>query len=433
MYKLLIVDDDEMMREGIEKNINWFELGFQVVGTAADGEEGLELAHQFKPDIVLSDIEMPFMDGIEMGKQILESYPITKLVFLTGYDDFSYAKKALQIKACEYVLKYEDNDMIVDAVLKARLEFEKEKSNQDKEKKYRSLSLNNFLSELLVGGGSEESIEYSANILNLSLDGKRFCVAVIIPCDFEIFFDTNLSEEANMDLLSFTIKNQCDELLEKSQTGYCINYRNRIHLLLDITEQNENLDTQNIPILKEIVESINKVLKINISIYVGSSYLGYQNIPVSYNEALISAEMKNLKQDQDIISYEHIKNHGNSHLMAIKKVKEYIDENFQNELLSLNEVADTVYLASSYISTLFKKYMGIKFSEYLLNLRISKAKDMLKYTDLKTYEIAEKVGYSNSQYFSVLFKKCSRYSPTEYRQKFSTEDLASGFGRVKKT
>src|SRR3954467_8592806 len=121
MYKLLIVDDDEMMREGIEKNINWFELGFQVVGTAADGEEGLELAHQFKPDIVLSDIEMPFMDGIEMGKQILESYPITKLVFLTGYEDFSYAKKALQIKACEYVLKYEDNDMIVDDVLKARL------------------------------------------------------------------------------------------------------------------------------------------------------------------------------------------------------------------------------------------------------------------------------------------------------------------------
>ena len=421
MNKLLIVDDDELMREGIEKNINWFDLGFQVVGAAANGEEGLELAHLYKPDIVLSDIKMPFLDGIKMGKQILESYPSTKIVFLTGYDDFDYAKKALQIKACEYVLKYEDNDVIVEAVRKARNEFEQDRSNQEKEKRYRSLSLNQFFGKLLVGSGTKESIEYQANSLNLSLHNKRFCVAVVIPNDYEEFFNPNLSEGANMDLLAFLIKNQCDEILEKDHKGVCINYNNRIYLLLDITELDDDIDTQKIPVLKEISDSIKKFLKVQIQIYVGNGYLGYLNIPKSYNEALIAAEMNNLKQNNDIISYEHIKNHESSHKIIIKQVKEYINRNFQNEFLSLNEVADTVHWASSYISTLFKKYMGINFREYLINLRISKAKDILKFTDLKTYEIAEKVGYSNAQYFSVIFKKYSGYSPTEYRQLYGSE------------
>ena len=105
LYKILIVDDEEEIRLGVIKKINWESYGFKVVGDAVNGVEAWEKANNLKPDIVMTDIRMPFMDGLELGEKIQEIMPSTKIIIFSGCDDFEYAQKAIRINVSEYVLK----------------------------------------------------------------------------------------------------------------------------------------------------------------------------------------------------------------------------------------------------------------------------------------------------------------------------------------
>lgn len=102
--KILILDDEYIILEGL-CSFSWETYGCRVVASAGDGVKGLELADRFQPDIILSDIKMPEMDGLEFSRRIKEKYPDTEIILLTGYDNFSYAQQALRIGACEYLLK----------------------------------------------------------------------------------------------------------------------------------------------------------------------------------------------------------------------------------------------------------------------------------------------------------------------------------------
>ena len=97
LYKILIVDDEEEIRLGVIKKINWESYGFKVVGDAANGVEAWEKANNLKPDIVMTDIRMPFMDGLELGEKIQEIMPSTKIIIFSGCDDFEYAQKAIRL------------------------------------------------------------------------------------------------------------------------------------------------------------------------------------------------------------------------------------------------------------------------------------------------------------------------------------------------
>lgn len=104
-YKVLLVDDEEEIRTGISRKINWAALGFSLVGEAGNGEEALELAEQLRPDLVLTDIKMPFMDGLELCRRLRQSLPAAKLVVFSGFDDFEYARQAVGMGVSEYILK----------------------------------------------------------------------------------------------------------------------------------------------------------------------------------------------------------------------------------------------------------------------------------------------------------------------------------------
>ena len=107
MYKLILVDDEEEVRKGIVQKINWQQYGFDLVGQAENGREALEIAEKFTPDIVITDIKMPFMDGLELSEALKKRFPTIKIIILTGFDEFEYAQKAINLNVIEYVMVYQ--------------------------------------------------------------------------------------------------------------------------------------------------------------------------------------------------------------------------------------------------------------------------------------------------------------------------------------
>ena len=118
MYKMIIVDDEYLVRYGIEQTINWGDLGIEIVGDAKNGKEGLALALAKKPDIIISDVRMPLMDGLDFVKAIKDYALDTVIIMLSGYKDFEYAKETLENGAFSYLLKPIDNQEFIDVVLK---------------------------------------------------------------------------------------------------------------------------------------------------------------------------------------------------------------------------------------------------------------------------------------------------------------------------
>ena len=125
LYKILIVDDEEEIRLGVIKKINWEYYGFKVIGDASNGIEAWEKANNLKPDIVMTDIRMPFMDGLELGAKIQEVMPSTKIIIFSGCDDFEYAQGALRMGAINYLLKPVDEEELLDSVKRCVEELKK--------------------------------------------------------------------------------------------------------------------------------------------------------------------------------------------------------------------------------------------------------------------------------------------------------------------
>ncbi|MBO4266760.1 MAG: response regulator, partial [Lachnospiraceae bacterium] len=154
LYKVLLVDDEEEVREAIRKRINWEEIGFTVVGTAENGEEALELAENCEPDVVMTDIQMPFMDGITLLKKLKERIPDLRSVIFSGYDDFEYAKEAIRLEAEEYILKPVDADELRNIFVRIRQRLDEQieqRRNVEQLSKYYEESRPMMKEQLIIG------------------------------------------------------------------------------------------------------------------------------------------------------------------------------------------------------------------------------------------------------------------------------------------
>ena len=167
MYTLLLVDDEEDVIEVIARKVSWEELGFCVIGHANKGYKALEMLEEVQADVVMTDIRMPYMDGLELCGSIKQKYPATKLLLFTGFDDFEYAREAVHLEIEEYILKPLNLPEITDVFRKLRAKLDKEineKKNTDLLKKYYEESLpllqTNFYSTLVEGRIPENELEH---------------------------------------------------------------------------------------------------------------------------------------------------------------------------------------------------------------------------------------------------------------------------------
>ena len=128
MLKMIIIEDEKLEREGLVDFFDWNDMGVQIIGTACDGIEGMELAEHTKPDIIITDIKMPGMNGLDMSKKIKEILPETKIIILTGYGDFKFAKQAIGISVSAYILKPIEEEELISTVKSIVMECKKNKN-----------------------------------------------------------------------------------------------------------------------------------------------------------------------------------------------------------------------------------------------------------------------------------------------------------------
>jgi len=420
MHNLLIVDDDEIMRTGIAVNIDWKENGIQVVGTAHNGQECMKMIPTCLPEIILTDIKMPFMDGIQLTEAVYRLYPQIKVVLLTAYDDFKYAQMALNYKVCQYVMKYEDNSTILAAVLRAAKEYDEQMNNKEIVQSSRELLMNRLFCDMVADCQDDAQIAEFTDRLGIQFYSKQFCALCI---------SVNQNGAESSDILFWQKRQLCNKAgilfqqyldCDSVKVYYFIGdaHLNLLVNFLDGSAQEQKIFFAKV---EDTVLTVEKEMNITLCMGIGALYEGYRNISKSYSQAVQALEFRkivhaNSDKVEKVIYFEKIKDNNVSHMTVLKQIISFISAHYHEEDLSMNRIAEEVHLTSSYISTLFKKYQGVNIIDYLTDIRIKKAMELLSGTDLKTYEISEKIGYSNPQYFSVLFKRIVGSSPIEYRK-----------------
>lgn len=127
LYSVILADDEEQIRAGISRKINWEQLGFKLIGEAENGAEALELCEQLRPDVLLTDIKMPFMDGLELCRNLNKSLPTAKMIVFSGFDDFEYARQAVSSGVFEYIMKPINASELSDVLTRLREKLDNER------------------------------------------------------------------------------------------------------------------------------------------------------------------------------------------------------------------------------------------------------------------------------------------------------------------
>lgn len=398
MWKLLIADDEPKIRRGIENILNWNEFNIDIVGEAEDGELALEAIQEKKPDIILLDINMPFLNGLNLLQRLKEINNKSIVIIISGYDDFSYAQKALKFNVFDYILKPVNKKNMEDIITKATYKLnEIEKENKYLQWINKQVTENidvlkkTFFSEWLNNKLSDDEILREMEFFNIDF-GNNIGVMVIKLVDklnIEI-----IDKKWNTELLEFAIANLLNDKFKESNVKFIFtDDKKNIILVSKIDDMFEWITLGN-----QLEVEISKYLKCNVIIEQANLSSGilkikdvYLNIRNSINE----------KKKFSTIA-----------LLAIK----YIEENYYSNDLNINDVSDKLEVTSSYLSKLLKKETGSSFIEYLTNMRIKKAMYIMEDPIIKIYDVAELVGYSNQHYFCRAFKKVVGFSPTEYKR-----------------
>lgn len=405
MYRLLIVDDEEDIRRGMARGIPWEEWGFQVIGQAENGEEAVGLIEAFRPDVVLSDIKMPKMDGIELMQYLHVNEPETRIIILSGYNDVKYLSMAIKNQVTEYLLKPTDIDEFEALFhrLKAELDEEKRQRQELEDAKAslhesRELSYSRVLNNILDGYVGD-SIEYEWK-REMEEAGLRFDDCALIVLDTALHGEEGDSHYR----LKRKIIKYCNDREDTIKKQFCLHRSNKVIGIVTIPEEVEGM-AQVHQYVKEIQAEI-------VDIYGLALLAGIS--PVCRDENMLPNYWKRAMETVSSPAPDVMINQKKSNLL-VSAVKEYLEREYASNLVSLESVAERFRKNPAYISKVFKKETGFNFSDYITQKRMAKSKVLLRDMGIKIYEVAEQTGYADASNFIKVFKKHCGMSPNEYR------------------
>lgn len=537
MFKLLIVEDERWEREGLLNFLDWEELGIEIAGTACDGIDGIEQALRIVPDIIITDIKMPGIDGINMARKIKEIHPDTKIVIITGYDDFKLAKDAIAINTSAYVLKPVEEDEMLDVMKRVVLLCEKEKKKLEDDCKTENLLRESqhtvkikFLQDLFEGRLKSDNLLRQLTDLGIVIKDGRSVVMVIKPYMKDILNIPSGEFEYNA-IMEDISKHINEHYGESCMTVLSGNLEAETLVSLSISADNDNLLNMVIDHLKKIIfekygveldigigKNIERICDLHISCQQarqamvhgrlwdlrGSTYyndveklqqdfnndIGVLLTKVSYYSKQLIHAVRSADEirvfnllDELFESLEQKKGAGKdficNHLCGIisetslvlynmrnlieaniegesdackplleldslSSIQEYIFDFFERSLryisdkrnskedyiaqkviqlieqkymtdLCLKTISAEVVLSPNYVGSLFKRFTGKAFNDYLNEYRMEIAKELLKSSKNKVSYVAQKVGVSNTSYFCVVFKNTYGITPGEYQ------------------
>lgn len=527
MFGLLLVEDEEAIRKKLMNNVAWADYGFAPVLGAANGLEALALIEKHPVKIMVTDVQMPKMNGIELIKEIKRRGYQMKIIVISGFAEFEYAQESIKLNVSDYLLKPFASKRLLEVALRFKEELEKEEAERsemndlrDQLKKNKTALVEKLLLDLL-NGNAVANIDAQLDFLGISgINNRDFQVAVIeLP-------ETHLAElnEEEKYLLSLHLHQQAQRLANANAYRTFVVNHHRNQVVLIFMDPDHNLPLR----LEEIVSQVHLALKLPVACGLGRQYRDLADLAVSYREACTALQYRylygmnqvffindlnpdnqsyhkilnglhrhpifdNIKigaesaieedlnriieevrlaklnpelskmvasnlilltlatlnelgynageifgaNDTTLVdlnqigSLEELKqllhsffNRINNHIrqkrvslnhQLVEEIRRYLDENFAADI-TLSAMANRYNISPSYLSLLFTERTGKNFIDYLTERRIKKAKELLKHTDLKIYEISNAVGYKDSFYFSNCFKKMTGMSPSEYRE-----------------
>ena len=522
MYKLLVVDDEKMIRMGIKNGIDWKEVGIDEVFTAASAREALEVIEKEHPQIMLTDISMTEMTGLDLIDRIRNEKKDKemRILVLTGYDRFDYARQCLRLRVQNFLLKPIDEEELkksvseqVEALKAIRMQQEMNRRKLRTEGTRKQMEMEQFMRDLVHQRITADSAKsYPEELVN---ERERAAeVVILIP---EVY----VGKDSEQDFHKLTVKSICMDMIDARRAGITFfDDDGKIVLIFFVSDTGKNV--------AEKVEELTEILKTECDIkpraVVGSQVQGLDSLYVSYNDALrlMEQERKGFRkivrssseQDReqiiqdiyrefkqaviaDIADGERVmhvyekferavqtynlsalqvqrwcvelaagiffsymletgemadnrleafmksligagreevleitgtfirklifKEENNQHEI-IANARRYIDEHIE-ENLSVANLADRFYVSPNYFSSLFKREMKEGCSEYIIKKRIEKSKYLLETTTMKAGKIAVMVGYNDTNYFSLAFKKHTGMSPIRYREKMHRKHL----------
>ena len=530
LYSVLLVDDEEEVFQVIMKKLDWEGMGFRIAGYARNGVEALEMAEELSVDVVMTDIKMPYMDGLTLCRKLKEQYQKIKVIIFSGFDEFEYAREAIKIEAEEYILKPINANELREVFERIKNNLDKEldeKRNIDKLREYYLESLpmlqENFLTSLIDGRIPEDSIEEYAKNCSLTLKGPYFVVTVLhisttnpmegaLPIDPFLLavsvkklaeeqlaaseYDSKIvtylgdgivitqlpTEEA---ITRFTdcmdkickmakrvckatvtagIGHVCNQLSQlslsyhgaKNATSYRVLYGNTRAINIAEMDPQESVDEhweeayiekilkkvkmgEQEPLEEAIAEFTGQMAKTRMSlqnyrilvmeliaeifrfgsnnqinmdeVFGNNSDLYNQALQLESTDALGAWLKENCMKMQRQVTNER----QDTTKSFVTRAVEYVKEHYADQELSIETICSYLNVSAAYFSTVFKKETGKTFINYLTDYRMEQAVDLLLTKDEKTYIIAEKVGYSDPNYFSYVFKKQFGMSPSKYK------------------
>jgi two-component system response regulator YesN len=298
--KIMIADDEEHIRLGIAEGFDWKALGLEVAALAADGKEALALALHHQPDIILLDINMPHMNGLEFMKLAKNQLPRTVFIILSGYDEFEYAQEAIALGVSEYLLKpispRELSESLEKAMERVRQQAEQAGFVQDLEnsiQEFMPLLREKCIEDILHQRYSPTDIEQRMVYTGIEFPSDKFVVFLI---ELEELLTYSGNDVANRQLTLFAVRNICDEVLNQQHWGMSIVALESTLVVLLSFELEKVLDLKELrlQLATAVKENIKRYLNLSVSIGVGNVYSGLQQIHYSYKEALNAIQMKAL-------------------------------------------------------------------------------------------------------------------------------------------
>lgn len=534
--KVFLVEDEMVIRRGIKNSIDWEKEGYIFCGEASDGELAYPMIIKEKPDILITDIRMPFMDGLELCKLVKKELPNIKILILSGYDEFDYAKEAIRLGVTEYLLKPISSGKLLEALngvsesirrekedkdlVRKNMEEMRENTEHEKQKFFEQMIAGNLSMADALETGEKYEMNLSAGMYNLLLfrftlgEENRKSGELLGEAEYaieklterlEYVFEFQRGVEGwafllmadNEEQMSERVKELSKDLEEIMKNYSTIAYfggigqpvarlreleesfreaeralaarftmeLNRIISVEDIrmAQNVDTLDDIEITSFGEIEKTrtmlekflnngaedeidefvdvyINELPEENLKSVLMRQYIIMDAYIVMMSfcekfegiEGEMQAQSEELKNSMKTIqTLEEIKNYirmllkkiigvrdtisGRRYSDIIEIAKDQIRKTYMSDEISLNTIAAEVGMSPSYFSSIFSKEMGKTFVEYLTEIRMDRAKELLMCSSMKTSEIGYEVGYKDPHYFSYIFKKTQNCTPKEFR------------------